>query len=60
MIITSKTDFSSYFAPAQPVDKPDIDLILVSQNIIDIGPHKIAETKVLLTMVGGRIIHDAR
>ena len=36
------------------------DLILVSQDIFAIDPHKIAETKVLLTMVGGRIVHDAR
>jgi predicted amidohydrolase YtcJ len=36
------------------------DLIMVSPNIFDIDPHGIAETKVLLTMVGGRIVHDAR
>lgn len=36
------------------------DLIVVSQNIFEIDPHKIAETKVLLTMVGGKIVHDAR
>jgi predicted amidohydrolase YtcJ len=36
------------------------DLILVSQNIFDIDLHKIAETKVLLTMVGGKIVHDTR
>jgi len=36
------------------------DLIMVSENIFDIDPHKIAETKVLLTMVGGKIVHDAR
>jgi len=36
------------------------DLILVSQNIFEIDPHRISETKVLLTMVGGRIVHDAR
>jgi predicted amidohydrolase YtcJ len=36
------------------------DLILVSQNIFEIDPHKIAETTVLLTIVGGRIVHDAR
>ena len=36
------------------------DLILVSQNIFEIDPHEIAETKVLLTMVGGKIVHDAR
>jgi predicted amidohydrolase YtcJ len=36
------------------------DLIMVSQDIFDIDPHKIAETKVLLTIVGGKIVHDAR
>jgi hypothetical protein len=36
------------------------DLILVSQNIFEVDPHKIAETKVLLTMVGGKIVHDTR
>ena len=36
------------------------DLILVSQESFDVDPRKIAETKVLLTMVGGRIVHDAR
>lgn len=36
------------------------DLILLSQNIFDADPHKIAETKVILTMVGGKIVHDAR
>ncbi len=36
------------------------DLIMVSQDIFAIDPHRIAETKVLLTMVGGKIVHDAR
>lgn len=36
------------------------DLIMLSQNIFDIDPHEIAETKVLLTMVGGKVIYDAR
>ena len=36
------------------------DLIVVSQNVFDLDPHRIAETKVLLTMVGGKIVHDAR
>jgi len=36
------------------------DLIIVSQNIFDIDPHRIAETKVLLTMVGGSVVIDAR
>jgi len=36
------------------------DLILLSQNIFDVDPHKIAETKVVITMVGGKIVYDAR
>jgi predicted amidohydrolase YtcJ len=36
------------------------DLILVSQNIFEVDPHGIAETEVILTMVGGRIVFDAR
>jgi predicted amidohydrolase YtcJ len=35
------------------------DLIIVSQNIFEIDPHKIAGTKVTLTMVGGRIVYGA-
>ena len=36
------------------------DLIMLSQDIFAIDPHRIADTKVLLTMVGGRIVYDAR
>jgi predicted amidohydrolase YtcJ len=36
------------------------DLIMLSQDIFAIDPHRIAATKVLLTMVGGRIVYDAR
>jgi len=36
------------------------DLILLSQNIFEIDPGRISETKVILTMVGGRVIYDAR
>jgi cytosine/adenosine deaminase-related metal-dependent hydrolase len=32
------------------------DLIILSQNIFDIDPHKIGETKVLTTIVGGRVV----
>ena len=32
------------------------DLILVSQNIFEVEPHKIAETRVVMTMVGGKIV----
>jgi predicted amidohydrolase YtcJ len=35
------------------------DLIIVSQNIFEIDPHRLAETKVLTTMVGGRIVYQA-
>jgi len=35
------------------------DLIIVSQNIFDIDPHRIAETKVLTTIVGGRVVYQA-
>jgi predicted amidohydrolase YtcJ len=35
------------------------DLIILSQNIFDIDPHKIAFTKVVTTIVGGRIVYQA-
>jgi predicted amidohydrolase YtcJ len=35
------------------------DLIILSQNIFDIDPHKIAATKVVTTIVGGRIVYQA-
>ncbi|HEX4546281.1 MAG TPA: amidohydrolase [Candidatus Acidoferrum sp.] len=34
------------------------DLIIVSQNILDIPARKIRETKVLTTVVGGRIVYQ--
>jgi len=38
------------------------DLIIVSQNIFEVDPHKIGETTVVTTIVGGRIVyqHDAK
>ncbi len=36
------------------------DMILISPNIFEVEPNKIAETKVVLTMVGGRIVFEAR
>jgi predicted amidohydrolase YtcJ len=36
------------------------DLTIVSQNIFEIDPHKIGETKVVKTMVGGRVVYDAK
>ena len=35
------------------------DLIVLDQNLLRIAPDEIARTKVLLTMVGGRIVHQA-
>jgi hypothetical protein len=35
------------------------DLIIVSQNIFDINPHKIGATKVLTAIVGGRLVYQA-
>jgi hypothetical protein len=35
------------------------DLIVVSQDIFKVDPHKIGETEVLLTMVGGRVVYRA-
>ena len=34
------------------------DLIIVSQNIFEIDPHKISETKVRTTIVGGQVIYQ--
>jgi len=35
------------------------DLIILSQNIFEIDAHRISETKVLTTMVGGRVVYRA-
>ena len=35
------------------------DLIIVSQNVLEIAPGKIADTKVLTTIVGGRLVYQA-
>lgn len=35
------------------------DLIIISQNIFDINPHKIGTTKVTATIVGGRLVYQA-
>jgi predicted amidohydrolase YtcJ len=34
------------------------DLIVVSQNVFAIDPHKISETKVLTTIVGGKVVYE--
>jgi hypothetical protein len=35
------------------------DLIVVSQNIFDVNPHKIGTTKVVTTILGGRVVYQA-
>lgn len=35
------------------------DLIILSQNVLEIAPGKIADTKVLTTIVGGRLVYQA-
>ena len=34
------------------------DLIVVSQNIFDVNPHKIRATKVVTTIIGGRLVYQ--
>jgi predicted amidohydrolase YtcJ len=34
------------------------DLIIVSQNVFEIDPHHLVDTKVELTMVGGRVVYE--
>lgn len=36
------------------------DLVILSQDLFTIPPREILNTKPVLTMVGGRIVHDAR
>jgi predicted amidohydrolase YtcJ len=35
------------------------DLIILSQNLFEVDLHRIAETKVVTTIVGGRVVHQA-
>ena len=35
------------------------DLIVLNQNLFRINPGKIADTKVLMTMLGGKVVHQA-
>jgi hypothetical protein len=35
------------------------DLIMLDRNIFEIDPHKINQTKVVLTIVGGNIVYEA-
>jgi predicted amidohydrolase YtcJ len=34
------------------------DLIVVSQNIFEIDPHHLVDTKVVMTIVGGRVVYE--
>jgi predicted amidohydrolase YtcJ len=36
------------------------DLVMLSQNIFAVDPHTIGKTKVVLTIVGGKIVYDGR
>lgn len=36
------------------------DLIMVSQNIFEIDPHQLLDTKVVMTMVGGRVVYEQK
>jgi len=35
------------------------DMVVLDHNLFDIDPHKINETKVLLTIMNGKVVHDA-
>jgi predicted amidohydrolase YtcJ len=34
------------------------DLIIISQNVFEVDPHRLVDTKVTLTMVGGRVVYE--
>ena len=34
------------------------DMVVLDQNLFDIDPHKIDETKVLFTIMNGKVVHD--
>lgn len=34
------------------------DLIILSQNVFEVDPHHLVDTKVALTMVGGRVVYE--
>jgi predicted amidohydrolase YtcJ len=36
------------------------DLIVVSQNLFEIDPHRIVDTKVVTTVVAGRVVHRSK
>ena len=35
------------------------DMIVVDQNLFQVDPHKIGQTKVLMTMVGGKVVYES-
>jgi predicted amidohydrolase YtcJ len=35
------------------------DLIILSQNLFEVDPHRLAETKVVTTIVGGRVVYQS-
>ena len=36
-----------------------LDVIIVDRNIFEIDPHTIGDTKVVTTIVGGKIVYEA-
>jgi predicted amidohydrolase YtcJ len=34
------------------------DLIILSQNLFEVDAHRVAETKIVTTIVGGRVVHQ--
>jgi len=36
------------------------DLIVLSQDLFTMDPHKIGQTKVMLTMVGGKVVYETK
>jgi predicted amidohydrolase YtcJ len=36
------------------------DLVMVSRDLLTIPPREILETRALLTVVGGRVVHESR
>jgi predicted amidohydrolase YtcJ len=35
------------------------DMIIISQNLFNVAPMQIANTKVLMTMVDGKVVYDS-
>jgi predicted amidohydrolase YtcJ len=53
--------FAGHFEKTEGSIEPgkQADLIILSQDLFKVDPHKFRETKVLLTMVGGKVVFDA-